>query len=163
MVNVRTGISLAGDSGLLPLLKAAFSTGLGGPFGDGRFWFSWVGVDDLTDVYVRALVDADSPHALRGPVNATAPHPMTNRDMAHALGEELHRPAVIPLPTWGPALLLGQQGADELALADQKVAPAALQRAGHTFRYPHIDAALRHELGGERLWAPGQATTQAAR
>lgn len=163
VVNVRTGISLAGDSGLLPLLKAAFSTGLGGPFGDGRFWFSWVGVDDLTDVYVRALVDADSPHALRGPVNATAPHPMTNRDMAHALGEELHRPAVIPLPTWGPALLLGQQGADELALADQKVAPAALQRAGHTFRYPHIDAALRHELGGERLWAPGQATTQAAR
>ena len=82
--------------------------------------------------------------------------------MAHALGSVLHRPAVIPLPTWAPALLLGREGAGELALADQNVAPAALERAGHAFRYPQIEAALRHELGGEKLWSPKHPAARAA-
>ena len=64
---------MAGNSGLLPLLRALFSTGLGGPFGDGNFWFSWVAIDDLTDTYFRAIV-VDS---LSGPVNATSPQSCT--------------------------------------------------------------------------------------
>nr|WP_255711746.1 TIGR01777 family oxidoreductase [Corynebacterium yonathiae] len=147
VINIRTGIAMAGNSGLLPLLRALFSTGLGGPFGDGNFWFSWVAIDDLTDTYFRAIV-VDS---LSGPVNATSPNPVLNKDFVAALGKELHRPAIVPVPSFGPALLLGREGAQELALAEQRVAPTVLTQLGHTFRYPTIDAALAHELGGESL------------
>lgn len=152
VAHVRSGISLAGNAGLLPLLAAAFSTGLGGPFGKGDFWFSWVSVDDLTDVYFRALVD----DSLSGPINATAPNPVSNRTMAKELGKVLHRPAAIPLPTFAPAVLLDDQGARELALADQRVRPTVLQHRGHEFRYKEIGQALRHELGGEKLWENSQ-------
>lgn len=147
VVNIRTGIAMAGNAGLLPLLRALFSTGLGGPFGDGKFWFSWVSIDDLTDAYFRAIVD----DSLSGPVNAASPNPVLNKDFVAALGKELHRPAIIPVPSFGPALLLGSEGAQELALAEQRVDPAVLTKLGHTFRYPTIGTALAHELGGESL------------
>lgn len=147
VVNIRTGIAMSGGSGLLPLLRALFSTGLGGPFGDGEFWFSWVALDDLTDAYFRAIVD----DSLEGPVNAASPNPVPNKDFVKALGAELHRPALLPVPTFGPAILLGKEGAQELALAQQRVSPTVLQNIGHAFRYPTIDAALAHELGGESL------------
>ena len=147
VVNIRTGIAMSGGSGLLPLLRALFSTGLGGPFGDGEFWFSWVAIDDLTDAYFRAIVDV----SLAGPVNAASPNPVLNKDFVAALGKELHRPAIVPVPSFGPALLLGREGAQELALAEQRVAPTVLTELGHSFRYPTIDAALAHELGGESL------------
>ena len=150
VVNVRTGIALSGNSGLLPLLRALFSTGLGGAFGKGEFWYSWVAMDDLTDIYFRAAIDSQ----LDGPVNATSPTPVLNKDFVHALGEELKRPAIVPIPTFGPALLLGKEGASELALANQKVIPARLNELGHTFRYSTVAAALAHELGGEELWTP---------
>ena len=69
------------------------------------------------------------------------------------MGSLLHRPALVPVPDLGPALLLGQEGARELALANQKVLPAKLQSLGHVFRYTEIDKALAHELGGESLCA----------
>ena len=147
VVNIRTGIAMSGGSGLLPLLRALFSTGLGGPFGDGKFWFSWVAIDDLTDAYFRAIVD----DSLSGPVNAASPNPVLNKEFVAALGKELHRPAIVPVPSFGPALLLGREGAQELALAEQRVAPTVLTEIGHSFRYSTIDAALAHELGGESL------------
>ena len=147
VVNIRTGIAMSGGSGLLPLLRALFSTGLGGPFGDGEFWFSWVALDDLTDAYFRAIVD----DSLEGPVNAASPNPVLNKDFVKALGAELHRPALLPVPPFGSAILLGKEGAQELALAQQRVSPTVLQTIGHAFRYPTIDAALAHELGGESL------------
>ena len=147
VVNIRTGIAMSGGSGLLPLLRALFSTGLGGPFGDGKFWFSWVAIDDLTDAYFRAIVD----DSLSGPVNAASPNPVLNKEFVAALGKELHRPAIVPVPSFGPALLLGREGAQELALAEQRVAPTVLTELGHSFRYSTIDAALAHELGGESL------------
>ena len=150
VVNIRTGIAMSGGSGLLPLLRALFSTGLGGPFGDGEFWFSWVALDDLTDAYFRAIVD----DSLEGPVNAASPNPVLNKDFVKALGAELHRPALLPVPPFGPAILLGKEGAQELALAQQRVSPTVLHKIGHTFRYPTIDTALAHELGGEHLWSP---------
>lgn len=147
VVLIRTGVALDGGHGLLPLLRTLFSTGLGGRFGDGQFWFSWISADDLTDIYFRTIVDA----AVSGPINATSPHPLFNEDFAQALGRELKRPTLIPIPTVGPALLLGKEGARELALAEQRVIPAALDSLGHAFRYPAVDAALAHELGGEPL------------
>ncbi len=149
VVNVRTGVTLSGSDGLLPLLRALFQTGLGGSFGSGDFWFSWVAQDDITDIYFRAIADEE----LSGPVNAVAPNPLLNREMAATLAGELGRPALLPIPTLGPALLLGKEGARELALADQRVRPGRLQQLGHTFRYPTLEAALAHELGGEALVA----------
>ncbi|PRQ11995.1 TIGR01777 family protein [Corynebacterium sp. 13CS0277] len=146
VVNVRTGIVLSGRGGVLPVLKVLFSAALGGQFGDGSAWFSWIALDDLTDIYLRAILDP----TLSGPINAVSPTPVRNREMVKALAKELKRPAVIPIPALGPKLLLGDQGAQELALANQKVLPAALGQ--HHFRYTTIAQALAHELGGENLF-----------
>lgn len=114
-------------------------------FGDGDFWMSWVALDDLTDIYFRALID----DSLSGPVNATAPTPVTNAELSSTLTSLLHRPELIGIPEFGPKLLLGDEGARELALADQRVEPARLNDLGHHFRYPTLTAALKHELGKE--------------
>ena len=132
---------------MLPLLRAVFSTGLGGAFGKGDIWYSWVAQDDLQDMYVRAALDPQ----WEGPINAVSPTPVQNRDYVDVLGRRLHRPTVIPIPSLGPALLLGKEGARELALANQKVVPAKLEELGHVFRYPEVSQALAHELGGEEL------------
>ncbi|MEZ2121237.1 TIGR01777 family oxidoreductase [Corynebacterium sp. CCM 9203] len=147
VVNVRTGIALAGTGGVLPLLKVLFSAGLGGKFGDGSIWFSWIALDDLTDIYFRAIVD----RALSGPVNATARNPVRNVEMTAALASELNRPAFLQIPALGPKLLLGSEGAEQIALANQRVAPTILNALDHTFRYPTINRALAHELGAEEL------------
>lgn len=144
---IRTGVALSGRGGMLPLLKTLFSTGLGGKFGDGSTWFSWIALDDLTDIYFRAVID---PH-ISGPINAVAPNPVTNADMTAALAAELNRPAFIQIPSLGPKILLGSQGAEELATADQRVIPSKLEHLGHVFRYPEINGAIAHELGREEL------------
>jgi uncharacterized protein len=94
-------------------------------------------------VYHRALWDT----SLSGPVNAVAPQPVRNTDYTRTLAHVLRRPAVLPVPSLGPALLLGQQGARELACASQRVIPDKLAEAGHRFRQPDLDQALRHLLG----------------
>ncbi|OBI45261.1 TIGR01777 family oxidoreductase [Mycobacterium colombiense] len=143
VVQVRTGIVQSPAGGTLKLMRPLFSAGLGGRLGDGRQWLSWIGIDDLVDIYHRALWDA----TLSGPVNAVAPQPVRNGEYTAVLARVLHRPAVLPVPALGPRLLLGEQGARELACASQRVAPAALAAAGHRFRQPGLDAALRHLLG----------------
>lgn len=147
VVNIRTGLALSGAGGLLPLLKASVASGLGARFGGGEFWMSWVALDDLTDAYVLSLVDA----SLSGPINATAPNPVTNAELSATLAALLHRPNLLPIPTLGPKLVLGTEGADELALANQRVIPAVAQAARWRFRYPTLETALVHELGKERL------------
>lgn len=144
-VNIRTGLALSGGGGLLPLLKLSAQTAMSARFGGGDFWMSWVALDDLTDIYFRALVD----DALAGPVNATAPNPVTNAELSRTLTSLLHRPELMGIPEFGPKLLLGDEGARELTLADQRVAPAVLNGLGHHFRYPTLIEALRHELGKE--------------
>lgn len=146
-VSIRTGLALSGAGGLLPVLKASVTAGLTAQFGAGDFWMSWVALDDLTDLYTRALLD----ETVSGPVNATAPEPVTNAQMSEQLAELLRRPDVLAIPTFGPKLLLGNEGARELALADQRVVPAAATERGWQFRYPTLEAALRHELGKEQL------------
>ncbi|MET7769639.1 TIGR01777 family oxidoreductase [Nocardia sp. NPDC005366] len=143
VVRVRTGIVQSPRGGTLKLLRPLFTTGLGGRIGDGSQWLSWIGIDDLVDVYHRALWDVD----LVGPVNAVAPQPVRNAEYTKTLAAVLNRPALLPVPEFGPGLLLGAQGSRELAEASQRVAPMRLLRAGHTFRRPELEATLRHLLG----------------
>ncbi|KUI23310.1 nucleoside-diphosphate sugar epimerase [Mycobacterium sp. GA-1285] len=143
VVTVRSGIVQSARGGTLRLMRPLFGAGLGGRLGSGRQWLAWIALDDLLDVYLRALYD----DRLDGPVNAVAPHPVRNADYTRTLARVLRRPAVVPVPSFGPRLLLGEQGARELAEASQRVLPAALQARGHRFRHPSIDGALAHELG----------------
>ena len=143
VVNVRTGIVQSARGGTLRLMRPLFAAGLGGRLGSGEQWLSWIGLDDLLDVYHRATYDA----RLSGPVNAVAPEPVRNADYTKALAGVLHRPAVVPVPSLGPRLLLGQQGARELAEANQRVVPTKLETLAHRFRRSKITDALAHELG----------------
>ena len=145
-VQVRTGIVQTPRGGMLRLLYPLFEVGLGGPLGDGTGWQPWIEIDDLLDIYLRAVTDP----ALAGPVNAVAPGEARNADYARTLGAVLRRPALIPVPAAGPRLLLGAEGARELAQASQRVRPAALTSLDHRFRYPELEGALRHVLGRER-------------
>jgi hypothetical protein len=143
VVRVRTGIVQSPAGGTLRLLRPLFAAGLGGRVGNGQQWLSWIGIDDLVDVYHRGLWDAD----LSGPVNAVAADPVRNVDYTRTLAHVLRRPALLPVPPFGPRLLLGEQGARELACASQRVLPARLQRADHRFRRPDLEQTLRHLLG----------------
>jgi uncharacterized protein len=143
VVTVRTGIVQSARGGTLRLMRPLFAAGLGGRLGSGRQWLSWIGLDDLLDVYYRALYDA----RLSGPVNAVSPTPVRNAEYTKALAGALHRPAALPVPSLGPRLLLGEQGARELAEASQRVVPTKLESLGHRYRHPGIDDALAHELG----------------
>ncbi|OFU59362.1 hypothetical protein HMPREF3121_00980 [Corynebacterium sp. HMSC11E11] len=139
---VRTGLVQAGGGGLLPILAGITSTGLGGTLGDGGQWFPWIALDDLLDVYHRAALDP----SLEGPVNAVAPGGVDNAEYTRTLASVLRRPAAIPVPKVAPSLVLGGRGAEELAFANQRAIPAALQAVGHEFRFPDLKKALRHEL-----------------
>jgi uncharacterized protein (TIGR01777 family) len=147
VVTVRTGIVQSPRGGALRLLRPLFQAGLGGRLGSGRGWMAWIGIDDLLDIYLSALMDP----SLEGPVNATAPEPVRNAEYTRILADVLHRPAVLPVPRLGPRLLLGSEGAAEVALASQRVLPARLTAAGHRFRYPCLEPALRHVLGRTAL------------
>jgi uncharacterized protein (TIGR01777 family) len=150
-VQVRTGVVQTPRGGLLRVLYPLFAAGLGGPLGDGAGWLAWIEIDDLLDVYLRAVTDP----VLAGPVNAVAPGQARNAEYACTLGRVLRRPALIPVPPAGPRLLLGAEGASELARASQRVHPAVLTAAGHPFRYPAVEPALRHVLGREQSSVSG--------
>ncbi|MDT5200999.1 MAG: uncharacterized protein QOH34_2521 [Mycobacterium sp.] len=143
VVRVRTGIVQSPAGGTLRLLRPLFAAGLGGRLGNGRQWLSWIGIDDLIDVYHRGLWDTE----MSGPVNAVAADPVRNIDYTRTLAHVLRRPALLPVPSFGPRLLLGEQGARELASASQRVLPARLQQADHRFRRPDLEQTLRHLLG----------------
>jgi len=140
---VRTGIVQSPRGGMLKVFYPLYLAGLGGRLGSGRQWVPWVGLDDIVDIYLRLLVDP----AMRGPVNAVAPKPVTNRQYAATLGRVLRRPALLAVPAFAPAVVLNEEGAREFALAGQRAEPAALLAAGHRFRHADLETALRHLLG----------------
>jgi hypothetical protein len=157
VVHVRTGIVQSARGASLKLLRPLFSAGVGGPLAPGSQWVSWIGLDDLLDVFGRALADDE----LVGPLNAVAPVPVVNRDYASTLAHVMRRPALLTVPALGPRLLLGAEGAREMVQASQRVKPARLQASGHAFRHPALEACLRHQLGhidaapaGEELGNP---------
>jgi uncharacterized protein (TIGR01777 family) len=145
VVNVRIGLVLTPKGGLLGTLLPLFKAGLGGRVGDGRQWMSWIAIDDLIDVFHAAIMD----ESLSGPVNATAPHAVTNAEFTKTLGRVLGRPTLLPVPKLAVKAALGE-AADELALASARVLPARLQQSGHAFRFDDLEAALRFLLGRAR-------------
>jgi uncharacterized protein len=149
-VQVRTGIVQTPRGGMLRLLYPLFAAGLGGRLGSGQQWLAWIGLDDLLDIYLRAVTDP----SLSGPVNAVAPAPVRNSEYTATLAGLLHRPALVPVPGFAPRLLLGAEGAREIAEASQYVRPRRLINAGHHFRHPELEAALRHLLGHEPAVVP---------
>ena len=146
VVNVRCGLVIAGGSPLVDLLQLNVRVG-GGKLGSGRQHFAWVTIDDVVDIYVRAALDDQ----LSGPVNAVAPDMVTNAQFTRHLAKVGGGAPLIPVPEIAPKLMLGEDGARELALADQNVVPNVLLQLGHRFRYPTVRSALRHELLRERL------------
>ena len=137
-VRLRIGLVLAAEGGLLGRMVLPFKLGLGGPFGRGRHWMSWIHRDDL----VRLICHCIANSALSGPVNGTAPTPVRNRDFTRALGKALHRPALLPVPALPLEWVLGDF-AKELLLGGQRVLPEAALNSGFTYRYPQLDAALK--------------------
>ncbi len=142
VVNVRTGIVLSAGGGVLQRLLPLYLAGVGGPLGD-KQWQSWIGIDDIAGIFAHAAL---SPK-VAGPLNAVAPHPVTAGAFARILGRVLKRPAALKVPALGPRLLLGAEGAAELALANQRVSAAKVQASGYTFRQADLESALRHILG----------------
>lgn len=140
---MRTGIVQSPAGGVLKLLLPMFSLGLGGRLGSGRQYVSWITIDDVVGIFAHALANDE----VRGPVNATAPSPVTNGEYARVLARVLRRPALLPVPRFGPALLLGAEGADQTAFASQRVLPTVAERTGYSFRHRDLESGLRHVLG----------------
>ena len=142
VVHPRLGIVLSPEGGALGTTLPIFKLGGGGKIGSGRQWWSWVALDDVVGSIVHALTD----DSVEGPVNVGAPNPMTNAEYTTVLGKVLGRPTVLPLPAPAARIMLGEV-ADALLLARQRMQPAKLEATGYSFRYPRLEAALRHLLG----------------
>lgn len=140
-VNLRTGIVLSADGGALAKLVPLFKFGLGGRMGDGRQYLSWIAIDDLVSALLHLL---EQP--IEGPVNLTAPNPVTNAEFTDTLGTVLGRPTIVPVPAFGPRLLLGSERADALLFNSIRVRPAVLEDDGFVFATPTLEPALRSVL-----------------
>ncbi len=141
VVQARLGIVLSRRGGALAKMLLPFRLGMGGKIGDGRQYVSWISLEDA----VSALIYAVENDALRGPVNLTAPQPVTNAELTQTLGRVLRRPTLLPLPALAAKLVLGEL-AEEGLLASQRVLPKRLLEAGFEFACPELEGALRRIL-----------------
>ena len=126
VVNVRFGVVLSKDGGALAKMLTPFKMGMGGKVGSGKQYMSWVAIDDVT----RAIYHALTTDTLKGPVNVTAPNPVTNKEFTSTLGSVLNRPTVMPMPAFAARLAFGEM-ANDLLLASTKVAPKKLMESGY--------------------------------
>jgi uncharacterized protein (TIGR01777 family) len=138
VVCMRTGVVLERDGGALPPMLLPFKLGAGGPVGSGRQYWPWIHRSDWIALVRWALETS----TVSGPVNATAPNPVTNADFARALGRAMHRPAFMPAPAFALRLMLGEM-ADALVLSGQRALPAKAQSLGFGFKYARVHDALR--------------------
>jgi uncharacterized protein (TIGR01777 family) len=138
VVLLRTGLPLDASGGALPRIALPFRLFAGGRLGSGEQYWSWIHIHDWVRMVRWAVEQPD----IDGPLNATAPAPATNRELAAALGRALRRPAFAPAPAFALRLLLGEM-ADALILSGQRVLPAKATRGGFEFRYPDLDSALQ--------------------
>jgi uncharacterized protein (TIGR01777 family) len=138
VVLLRTGVVLAAEGGALPQLALPFRLFVGGPVGSGDQFISWIHVRDWVALVQWALTTP----AVSGPINVTAPHPVTNAEFSRTLGRVLGRPAWLKAPAFALRLLLGEM-ADALVLGGQRVLPEAAEKLGFVFRYPTLEPALR--------------------
>lgn len=140
IVHLRMGMVLDQSGGALARMLLPFRLGLGGRLGNGQHWMSWIMLPDLVRVVQRALIDA----GLRGPINAIAPMPVSNREFTRTLGKVLRRPALMPVPRFVLKLLFGEL--TSVLLGSQRGRPQRLLEAGFTFDYANIESALRSLL-----------------
>ncbi|MGD9797089.1 MAG: TIGR01777 family oxidoreductase [Acidimicrobiia bacterium] len=138
---LRTGIVQSPTGGALARMLPLFRLGLGGPIGGGHQWWPWISIDDEVGA-IRHLLTAD----VHGPVNLVSPNPVTNAEFTKTLARVLHRPAVLPIPLLGPAVLLGRELATSLLGDSARLQPARLLASGYEFRHPELEGALRHLL-----------------
>jgi len=149
VVLARTGIVLERGGGALKMMVPPFLMFMGGPLGSGRQAFPWVHRDDVVGAILFALERPE----MRGPVNVTAPQPVTLAEFCKALGRALARPSWLPAPAIAVRLLAGEM-ADEMLLSGARVVPSRLLSLGYAFRYPKLDAALAAIFSREPRGAP---------
>ena len=142
VVRVRTGVVLDRQAGALKTMLLPFRLGVGGPVAGGRQPMPWIHLDDVIGIYLAAIDD----ERWSGPVHATAPQPVSNREFSKALGRALHRPAVVPVPAFALKLLYG--GMSKLVLEGQNAIPRRTTELGYRYRHPDLDEALRSALDG---------------
>lgn len=145
VAHLRLGVVLGASGGALARMLLPFRLGAGGRLGHGHQWMSWISLNDAVGAIEHVLAHDD----IQGPVNLTAPRPVTNREFTEALGRALRRPAILPAPAFAVRLLFGQM-ADDLLLASALVLPEALRRSGFQWQHETVDAALRDILTGRR-------------
>jgi uncharacterized protein len=136
VVRLRTGIVLGPRGGALSKMAAPFKFFVGGPLGSGKQWMSWIHLDDLVRLMV-AMIENPLAH---GPINATSPNPVQNKEFSQTLGNVLHRPSWAPVPAWMLKLALGEMA--QMLLTGQRVVPAAAEKLGFKFRYSDLREAL---------------------
>jgi uncharacterized protein (TIGR01777 family) len=141
LILLRTGIVLERSGGALLEMMRPFRFFAGGRIGSGRQYISWIHRLDWIEI-IRWLVQT---REVSGPVNATAPHPVTNRELARQLGRAMRRPSLLPAPGFALRIALGQMA--ESILTGQRVLPVVAQKHGYHFRYPEIDQAFRGIFG----------------
>ena len=142
VTTTRTGIVLSLDGGAFPRLVRLTRFGLGGRLGGGRQWWSWISLADQV-----AAIEFLLTHDVAGPVNLTSPGPVTNAEFAATLGRVLHRPTLLPTPSFGPKLVLGEM-AGPLLFDSKRVQPSRLLAAGFGFSDPELEPAVRTIVGG---------------
>jgi uncharacterized protein (TIGR01777 family) len=141
VVHVRTGVVQTPNGGALRVQGRLFKLGLGGRLGSGRQWLSWISLDDLVGIMRHAVVD----ESVEGPLNATAPNPVSNAEFTATLARVLGRPALAHVPRFAPRLAVGEL-ADELLFTSIRALPEATSASGYTFRSPELEPALRRLL-----------------
>jgi uncharacterized protein (TIGR01777 family) len=140
VVKMRTGIVLDAGGGALARMLPPFKAGVGGPIGGGKQYMPWIHRDDLIGMYLAAL---DAP-GFAGPINASAPAPVTNKDFSKALGKALHRPAAAPIPGFTIKLMFGEMS--QIVLTGVRMLPGRAVELGYEFQHPDLDEALRDTL-----------------
>ena len=140
VVRVRAGVVLDRRAGALKTMLLPFRLGVGGPVAGGRQPMPWIHIEDVIGIYLAAIDD----ERWHGPVHATAPHPVPNREFSKALGRALHRPAIVPVPAFALKILYG--GMSKLVLEGQNAVPRRTLELGYRFRHPELDEALRSAL-----------------
>jgi uncharacterized protein (TIGR01777 family) len=141
VVLTRTGVVLSESGGALEQMLPPFKLGVGGPVASGRQYVPWVHLDDVAGAMAFCLHSADA----SGPVNVSAPEPVTNRELSKALGRVLRRPAVLPVPGFAVKLLFGEMA--QVVTTGARMVPARLQELGYSFRRPDLEDSLRDATG----------------
>jgi uncharacterized protein len=142
VAHLRTSMVLSARGGALAKMLPLYRLGLGGRMGSGKQWVSWISIDDEVGA-IEHLLDSDA----QGPINLAAPKPVTNADFARTLGRVVKRPAILPLPSFAPKLLLGSELVETLLVEGKRVMPRVLEGDGYAFTHPTLETALRAVLG----------------